>query len=231
MNRFFAIDHQGSLSQDDAHHLLRVLRAKPGDHVELVVDETAYIATLTNIDPCQFELGDALPSNESKLDIHLFQGFCKGDKMDQIVQKAVELGANHIHPVLSRYSDIKLDDKRRRKKEAHFQGIAEAAAKQAKRNRIPKVHETKTIKEAIAYARDMEILFCYEAGEVALTPQQTNKSIAIFIGPEGGFHDDEVALIQEVGATPLSLGPRILRTETAGMVAITIVQYTIGDLK
>lgn len=230
MNRFFALDIKGTLTKEDEHHLLRVLRATEGMQVELVLDGAPYLATIDSLKPLHFTIGEALINTESPLEIHLFQGYSKGDKMDFVFQKGTELGAQHFYPMMTENTDIRIDEKRKRKKEEHYRGVVEAAAKQAKRSRIPTIHETLTLKDALEIAKDMEIVFCYEKATEPIQAQK-GKPLAIFIGPEGGFSDEEVDLFASYGAAPLSLGPRILRTETAGIVALTILQYTLGDLQ
>ena len=168
--------------------------------------------------------------------IYLFQSLPKSDKMELIIQKAVELGAYEIVPVASSRSLVKLDDKRAAKKQIRWQQIAESAAKQSKRMVIPKVHEILSYKEAIRYASACQMrLIPYEEAEnmdrtrKIISGIEPGDSIAVFIGPEGGFAPEEITLALEEGIWPITLGRRILRTETAGMTVLSILMYHLED--
>jgi len=173
------------------------------------------------------EDGVELPSK-----IYLFQGLPKADKMELIIQKAVELGACEIVPMATGRAVVKLDEKKAKAKNARWQGIAEAAAKQSKRGIIPKVTEVMSMKEAIAYAEPIDVrLIPYELAEnMAKTKEIVNgirpgESVAVFIGPEGGFEEKEIAAAVEGGCIPITLGKRILRTETAGFTVLSWLMY------
>lgn len=233
MNRFFAepIDGVAVLSAEDSHHLRRVLRAEIGDLVEIAHDGAAFFGEVVELSPfCVVKIGEEASAGESGAQIHLYQAFAKGDKMDFIVQKAVELGVTSISPVFTRYTDVKLAGTRLDKKIAHLQGVAEAAAKQCKRSRISVIESPLQLKEAIARAAGTEILFCYEKAAPGMGTFETGRAFSVFIGPEGGFSEEEAALFADAQARPISLGPRILRTETAGILMLSILQYEIGDL-
>ena len=152
--------------------------------------------------------------------------------MELVVQKAVELGACEIIPMATGRAVVKLDEKKAKAKTARWQGIAEAAAKQSKRSIIPKVTEVMSMKEAVAYAGKADIrLIPYELAEdMAKTKEIINgirpgESVAVFIGPEGGFEEKEVAAAMEGGCIPITLGKRILRTETAGFTVLSWLMY------
>ena len=164
--------------------------------------------------------------------IALFQGLPKADKMELIVQKAVELGVGEIIPVAAGRSIVKLDEKKAKAKVSRWQGIAEAAAKQSRRGVIPKISEVMSIKEAVAYADSMDVkLIPYELAEdMAKTKEiisgiRPGESVAVFIGPEGGFEEKEIAAAMERGFLPVTLGKRILRTETAGFTVLAWLMY------
>ena len=168
--------------------------------------------------------------------IFLFQGLPKGDKMELIIQKTVELGVHEIIPVASRRCVVKLDEKKAKSKVARWQGISESAAKQSKRMIVPKVHPVMKFEEALEYARSMDmVLIPYELAKgmrhtkelfASIRPGQ---SVGIFIGPEGGFEEEEVKKAVEAGAEPVTLGKRILRTETAGMTVLSILMYLMEE--
>ena len=164
--------------------------------------------------------------------MYLFQGLPKADKMELIIQKAVELGVYSVIPVATRRSIVKLDDKKAAAKQNRWQGIAEAAAKQSKRKIIPKIEKVMSFAEALEMAKELEVrLIPYELAEdMSHTKEiieriREGQKIAIFIGPEGGFDDTEIALASEVGVEPITLGKRILRTETAGMTVLAWLMY------
>ena len=164
--------------------------------------------------------------------VYLFQGLPKADKMELIIQKAVELGAYSVIPVATRRSIVKLDDKKAAAKQNRWQGIAEAAAKQSKRKIIPKIEKVMSFAEALEMAKELEVrLIPYELAEdMSHTKEiieriREGQKIAIFIGPEGGFDETEIAMASEVGVEPITLGKRILRTETAGMTVLAWLMY------
>ena len=164
--------------------------------------------------------------------VYLFQGLPKADKMELIIQKAVELGAYSVIPVATRRSIVKLDDKKAAAKQNRWQGIAEAAAKQSKRKIIPKIEKVMSFAEALEMAKELEVrLITYELAEdMSHTKEiieriREGQKIAIFIGPEGGFDETEIAMASEVGVEPITLGKRILRTETAGMTVLAWLMY------
>lgn len=221
----------------DVNHIKNVLRMKAGEEIavsngidgreyrcgieEFLEDEV--ICTLRFIK----EDGIELPSH-----IFLFQGLPKADKMELIIQKAVELGVYEIIPVAARRSVVRLDGKKAANKIARWQGIAEAAAKQSKRRIIPQVQNVMSMKEAVSYAKQADIkLIPYElARDMAKTKKMINnikpgESAAVFIGPEGGFEEEEVLCAIENGFAPITLGKRILRTETAGLTVLSWLMY------
>lgn len=156
--------------------------------------------------------------------------------MELIIQKAVELGAFEVIPVSVKRCVVKLDEKKAANKTGRWQGIAEAAAKQSKRAVIPKVHSVMSMKEAIAYAQDMEVkIIPYELAEDMqhtkriIEAVQPGQRIAVFIGPEGGFEESEIQSALEAGIEPVTLGRRILRTETAGFTVISWLMYYLEN--
>ena len=176
------------------------------------------------------------PDYELKNRIYLFQGLPKADKMELIIQKAVELGAYSVVPVSTRRCVVKLDNKKAEKKVARWQQIAESAAKQSKRMLVPEVHSVMTLKEALAFAKELDVLFIpYELAKgmketkELIRAIEPGQSIGVFIGPEGGFEEEEVAAAMEVGAKPITLGHRILRTETAGLAVLSVLMFQLED--
>lgn len=244
MYRFFVEPSQiqGSrivITGNDVNHIKNVLRMKIGEEIAVSngMDDREYrcgieeftedvvICTLRFIKEAAVEL----PCR-----IYLFQGLPKADKMELIVQKAVELGVYQIIPVAAKRCVVRLDDKKAAGKVSRWQGIAEAAAKQSKRAIIPQLHPVMTWKEAVAYAQELDVrLIPYElAGDMQHTRElleqiRPGQSVAVFIGPEGGFEESEIQTAVEAGIEPVTLGKRILRTETAGMTVLSWLGYLL----
>ncbi len=225
------------ITGSDVNHIRNVLRMKPGEEIAVSngTDGREYrcgIESFTEdevICSLRFvkEDGVELPSR-----IHLFQGLPKADKMELIVQKAVELGAYEVVPVAARRCVARLDEKKAPSRINRWQGIAEAAAKQSRRGIIPQVHQVMNMREAVAYAHAMEVkLIPYELAEnmghtkEILEAVKPGTDIAVFIGPEGGFEQEEIELATAAGIEPVTLGRRILRTETAGLTVLSWLMY------
>lgn len=225
------------ITGDDVNHIKNVLRMKNGDEIAVRngVDEKEYRCEISFVGEEEIgctlrfikEEGLELPSR-----VYLFQGLPKADKMELIIQKAVELGIYEIIPVAMRRSVVKLDEKKAKGKLARWQGISEAAAKQSKRAVIPAVKEVMTFKEAVSYAARMDVkLIPYELAEgMERTKELINglkpgQSIAVFIGPEGGIDEEEIGLALANDIQPITMGRRILRTETAGFTILAWIMY------
>ena len=227
------------ITGNDVNHIKNVLRMQPGEEIavsngedgkeyrcgieELKEDEI--VCTLRFIK----EDGVELPSK-----IYLFQGLPKADKMELIVQKAVELGVYEIIPVATKRAVVKLDEKKAKSKIARWQTISEAAAKQSKRRIVPEIHSVMTFKEAVKYATGMQVkVIPYELAEgmektrELISGLKPGEEIAIFIGPEGGFEESEIQMALEQGIKPITLGKRILRTETAGFTVLSWIMYQL----
>lgn len=230
-------DKEIIITGSDVNHIKNVLRMKVGEEIAVKSGEDGReyrcgieaFAQDQVICSLRFirEEGVELPSK-----IYLFQGLPKADKMELIVQKAVELGVFEVIPVAVKRCVVKLDEKKAAAKVGRWQGIAEAAAKQCKRGIIPVVKMPMTLREAAAYAQEMDVrLIPYElAGDMAHTREiieeiTPGQSVALFIGPEGGFEESEVKTALAAGIEPITLGRRILRTETAGLTVLSWLMY------
>lgn len=224
---------------NDVNHIKNVLRMKPGEEISVSngLDGIEYQCRISRLeedrivcDLLQVEEDDAeLPAR-----VHLYQGLPKADKMELIVQKAVELGVYEIIPVETKRCVVKLDQKKAQSKIARWQAIAEAAAKQSKRGIIPRVSPLLTYREAIKQAAAMDVkMIPYEHAEgMAATKEilsglEPGQDIAVFIGPEGGFEEEEVSKALAEGIVPVTLGKRILRTETAGFTVMAWIMYQL----
>ena len=247
MQRFFVephqideVAHQIHIIGTDVNHISNVLRMKQGEEVWIsdggqkeyrcAIEAFSADEVLLHIIYAQ-EPDYELPSR-----IYLFQGLPKADKMELIIQKAVELGAYEIIPVETKRCVVKLDGKKAAKKVERWQQIAESAAKQSKRMLVPEVHSVMTFKEALVYAKELDVLLIpYELAKgmketkELIRSIEPGKSIGVFIGPEGGFEEQEVADAMEAGAKPITLGHRILRTETAGLAVLSVLMFQLED--
>lgn len=243
MVRFFVSQEQIEdtlihITGSDVNHIKNVLRMKPGGEIQVSsggkMEYACYIESfgedevLARIMYAQ-ENGFELASR-----IYLFQGLPKSDKMELIIQKAVELGAYEIVPVAMKRCVVKLDARKEAGRIKRWQAISESAAKQSKRMIIPQVTGVKSFEEAVAYAQMLDIrLIPYELAKgmgrtrEILSGICPGQSLGIFIGPEGGFAEEEVRYAVEQGVQPITLGRRILRTETAGMTVLSILMYLL----
>ena len=223
----------------DVNHIKNVLRMRPGEEVAVSngIDGKEYRCGILALeeDCVRLELrfikedGVELPAK-----IYLFQGLPKADKMELIIQKAVELGAFQVIPVAMKRCVVKLDEKKADVKIKRWQGIAEAAAKQSKRGVIPTVAPVMSYTQAVKMASQMDLkLVPYELAEGMeqtkhlIESVEPGQQIAIFIGPEGGFDPEEIRIATEAGIQPITLGKRILRTETAGFTTIAWLMYQL----
>ena len=224
----------------DVNHIKNVLRMKPGDRVLISAKAGGdYLCVTKELAQDKILFG-ILEKSESEMElparIHLFQGLPKGDKMDLVIQKAIELGASEIVPVKMKRCVVKLDEKKARKKTERWNAVALSAAKQSKRGMIPRVSRVYSFHEAAEMARGLSmVLVPYEAAEGMEYSRQLVKevkgreSVGIFIGPEGGFEPAEIEELRESGGQILSLGKRILRTETAGMAMLSVLMFELEE--
>lgn len=243
MRRFF-IDGQltpvAFITGNDARHISRVLRMRPGDKLAIAFsDGQAGEAVIENIKPGEITVRVVSMMHdrctEPPVSVYLAQCLTKSDKMDYIVQKAVELGAAGIFPVVASHCVVNYDDAKKKARRDRWQKIAAEAAKQCGRNLIPQVYDVMNLNDVFCQiSDDTVIVMLYEAEMVRtirniLSGVQKQKYL-ILIGPEGGFSAQEVEQAKKHGAHVVTLGPRILRTETASLAALSIVMYEQGDL-
>ena len=224
----------------DVNHIKNVLRMKVGEALKVSDGNNrkylCEIGSMTAQQVCVRIVEEQQVDTELPSKIYLFQGLPKSDKMELIVQKAVELGAYEIIPVATKRAVVKLDEKKALKKVERWRGIAESGAKQSGRNVIPKVTNVMSYKDALTYARGLDVLLIpYELAEGMKETKQVieeikrGQSVGIFIGPEGGFETQEVEDAIANGARAITLGKRILRTETAGLTTLSILMYHLEE--
>ena len=241
MHHFFVRPEQISgkeayIEGPDWNHAANVLRVRPGEQVLLSVGEDwNYLCTVREVDRAgQRILLSVLDENrdvrELPVKISLYQGLPKSDKMELIIQKAVELGAARVVPVETARCVVKLDRKKAESKRARWQAISESAAKQSGRSVIPEIAMPMKYTAALKEAADSDVrLIPYENAEgmertrKILESVQPGQKIAVFIGPEGGFEETEIRQAEEAGFEAVTLGKRILRTETAGFVVLSLL--------
>lgn len=220
----------------DVNHIKNVLRMKLGE--KLTVNDGEGWQYLCEVESYEADMAVLHIVEKSKAEtelssrIYLFQGLPKQDKMELIVQKAVELGTYQVIPVSTKRAVVKLDAKKAGKKVERWQQIAVSAAKQAGRGIVPTVGEVCTYAQALKMAEELDVvLIPYELAEgieetkKIIAGIRPGQSVGVFIGPEGGFEEEEVKLAMEAGAKPVTLGRRILRTETAGLTTLSLLMF------
>lgn len=232
-------ENRVSITGKDVNHIKNVLRMKEDEEIAVSngVDGREYRCGILSLGEdeilCEvrFVKEDVV---ELPVRVYLFQGLPKADKMELIIQKAVELGVHEVIPMATKRAVVRLDAKKEKTKLSRWQSIAEAAAKQSKRACIPQVTAVNSFKEAVNRAAAMEVrLIPYEMAEdmsytrAVIKSIEPGQSVAVFIGPEGGFSPEEIAYATENGVNPVTLGKRILRTETAGMAVLSILMYEL----
>ncbi len=245
MHRFFVpqlYNDEMTIEGVDARHISRVLRMQIGARLQIVSDDgVSALAEISAIDGervsvrCLERLAE---SHEPRVRLILAQGLAKGEKMDFIIQKAVEMGAYSVIPVAMEHSVVRLEGVKAQKKVERWQKIAESAAKQSKRDLIPQVQPVMSFDAMLASCDCQTRIIAYEC-EDRLSLKQALRSaeaeggissLLLIIGPEGGISEGELDAARGAGAVPVSLGKRILRAETAGLVAISAIFYETGDL-
>ncbi|MBQ6718575.1 MAG: 16S rRNA (uracil(1498)-N(3))-methyltransferase [Clostridia bacterium] len=225
-------DNHYFITGDDYNHIKNVLRMTVGERFLVSCEDTSDLCEIESLENNTIIVNIVEKNYQSTnlpIKIHLFQGLPKSDKLELIIQKAVELGVATITPVSMKRSIVKIDDKKKKSKQERWQAIATAAAKQSKRTSIPEVCEVLTYKEFISKAQELDLLLVpYECAEAmaatksALSEIRSGMNVGIIIGPEGGFEEKEIQEALSVGGKVISLGARILRTETAAITALAM---------
>ena len=226
------------LTKELTHYLTKVLRLKEGAHIVLFNGQGGeYSATLQNLSKSSSTAtieSFTDPQTDPKLPIHLVQGISRGERMQYVIQKAVELGASNLHPVFTEFCEVKLQGDRAEKRLEHWQSIANSACEQCGRTRLMTIHPaiklTQWMKENIQ-TKDQHIRLTLDPyaktplSSIASQPEETT----LLIGPEGGLSQSEIELAKQHGFQGIKLGPRILRTETATAAALSVINLTWGD--
>jgi 16S rRNA (uracil1498-N3)-methyltransferase len=224
-----------SLGVEAARHVIKVLRMRSGDPLVLFDGSgKEYTGILSSIDKktVTVELGPGqTPATESPLKITLWHGICRGERMDYVIQKATELGVNVIQPVFTTRGVVRLDDKRTDKRLQHWRKIVIAAAEQSGRVLLAEILMPVTLSAALADSPPAQAALLLDPrGTAAIDSCAATAGLTVLTGPEGGFTEQERDDAQAAGFLPVRLGPRILRSETAPIAALTILQHRYGDL-
>lgn len=246
MSRFFVenenvLEDSVLITGEDVQHIRKVLRMRPGDiFTACNMDGTIFECEITEIDEKIVKsriLSSGKSETEAPIKVTLFQGVPKGDKMELIIQKSVELGVHSIVPVKTERTVVRFDNQKdEEKKQLRWQKIAIEAAKQCNRSVLPEVYKPADFNSALIMAREYDlVLVPYENESTqgikkVLKENRDVKTIAVFIGPEGGFAEEEINKCIELNYFSVSLGKRILRTETAGFTVLSILMYELGDV-
>lgn len=233
------IDDRVIITGGDLKHLKTILRAKAGDKVSIVTESKEFVAEIAEInnDEIVCQVIEKLEiNNETAINVTLCQGIPKQTKMETIIQQNVELGVKSFIPLITERTVVKLNDKdREQKKLDRWRKIAKESSKQSKRNLVPTVEDIMTVKELIEKLKeeDAVVLVPYELEDVSNLKDvllEPKLDYYIIIGPEGGFDIKEIEMFKQIGAHIVTLGKRILRTETAGVVASAVVMYACGEM-
>lgn len=225
-----AVGQQLPLPKEARQHLERVLRLKPGHPVIAFNGQGGQFSTELleggGLEILAFEDIE----RESPLPVRLIQGFSKGERMDLTLQKATELGASRITPVSTERSVVRLDEERLDRRMQRWGGILQAACEQCGRNRLPRIDEPTRLSSVLAETPSgaTRIVLAPE-GAISLAALERPAALEVLIGPEGGLSEEEIAQAIKAGFTPVRLGPRILRTETAGLALLAAAQTLWGD--
>ena len=238
MHRFFAqrVDETTAvLPLEEADHALKVLRMNPGDECQALLEGQVFAAEIAETSPqVILTLGEALPSPEPSLRVTLFQGIAKGERMDYVAQKCTEAGIFRIVPVAFSRCVVQWDGKDAVKKQARFQRIAAEAAKQSGRALVPNIALPVSVTTMCRAFSGYDLVLApweEEQGQSIRQHWQGEKNVAIVIGPEGGISEEEIEQMAAAGAVPITLGPRIFRTETAGLATLISLLTLSGDLE
>jgi 16S rRNA (uracil1498-N3)-methyltransferase len=223
----------------DAHHISRVLRLQVGDTIVVVAPDgqagTAKIKELATDQVALLFQEAIIEQKEAPVNVYLAQGLPKSDKMDYIVQKAAELGVKAVYPIQMEHSVVQYDSTKRNARRERWQKLSVEAAKQCGRTLVPTVEPIRSLVELFAdLPEQIVVIMLYEGqasqGLKQVLAEKPAPSYLLLVGPEGGFSAKEVALCQEQGACIVTIGPRILRTETASLAGVAMIMYEYGDL-
>ncbi|MCL6414130.1 16S rRNA (uracil(1498)-N(3))-methyltransferase [Aestuariirhabdus sp. Z084] len=229
-----SVESELQLNDEAANHVARVLRMKSGDPLVLFNGEgNSYQARVVNVDKrrVRVTIENLLASTaDGNLKIMLGQTLSRGDRMDWAIQKATEMGVTDIQPLFSERCEVKLNAERASKRVAHWQQVAISACEQCGRNRVPRIGSPQAIENWIDDQDSDLKLVLHHRTDQALDSHRKPDSVSLLIGPEGGLTQPEIERAQAAGFQATALGPRVLRTETAPIAALSLIQYLWGDI-
>jgi len=221
------------LEESPSRHIAKVLRMTVGRELTLFNGQGGeFTATISQLEKKHTSVtlnAEHTNDRESPLNIELCIGLSRGERMDWIIQKATELGVTKITPLFTERSEVKLKPERLDKKMQHWQQIIISACEQCQRNRLPNLNTPQNINQYIPSCQAQLKLVLHHRSDTGLSERDAPTSIALLIGPEGGLNENEIAQAESSGFVPLTLGPRVLRTETAPLVALSLCQQLWGD--
>ncbi len=222
------------LEEKASHHLAKVLRIAVGDDIILFNGEGGEYAAVIRAVSKKFVEAELVAFHprevESPLKISLAQGIARGEKMDFIIQKAVELGVSEIFPIITERCNVRLDYEREQKRMQHWQAVVVSACEQSGRNHVPMIHAPQSLSAWLQDCKtELKYILSPHVSQKLKTQNQNPASIAILIGPEGGLSESEMTMAAKHDFTALNLGPRVLRTETAALAALAVLQFELGD--
>ena len=239
MQKYFVNDsdfNSNKITSDDVFHISNVMRYKIGDNILIGNNRKSYLAKITEITKSfvSYEIvEEKIGNTELPVFVSIYQGYPKGDKLDDIIKHSTELGVYEIIPTIMKRSVFKLDEKKKDSKIIRFNKIAKEAAEQSERLIVPNIPDIKYLKKIDFSIYDYKIL-CYEEDarnnellqfKTIIKKLKQNDKLAIIVGPEGGIDNEELDYLKSIGFVSASLGPRILRTETAAFYALSAISY------
>ena len=222
-----------TLNTEDSRYLIKVMRYAEGDRVELFNgDGNNYSASIVSVGKtAQVQIENSEKNTtESPVSVTLVQSLAKGTKLDLVVQKATELGVHRITPVSAERSVLQVDEKRANKKAEHWTKIARSACAQCNRSVVPVIDPVIELNKWLADHANEQSVLIHPVANRTFKELEASHAVNILIGPEGGFSDKELQFAKDTGVVLVQCGPRVLRTETAGLAALTIIQSLIGDM-
>ncbi len=223
-----------SLSDAVVQHVCKVLRMKAGDHIHLFDGNgSEYSCIIEHADKRSASVkvrAISTINRQSPLNIHIGQSISRGERMDYAVQKATEMGMHAMTPLFTERCEVRLNSERQDKRIRHWQQVAISACEQSLRNTLPIINPAKQLNDWLNSVEADVKLVLHHHTQVPLSQMATPASIALLIGPEGGLTDAEITMAIDAGFQPVTLGPRVMRTETAPVAALSILQYLWGDL-
>lgn len=229
MQQYFAKNKNLELEKEDYHHIKNVMRMKKGDIIKVVFDDIIYVCKLTDLNDVNFEIIDKETKTNNELKIDVAFSLIKEQKLDYLLQKSTEVGANGLIPIETKRSVVKIETKKRESKKERWHKILKEASEQSFRSDIPVIYDISSLKEIVNLDYDLKLLCSLNKNTKNIKKVLQNKNkydkILIVVGPEGGFEQSEEEFLINNGFISISLGNTVLRAETAPVVAVSMIKY------